>query len=38
MNSNEDREHLEDIEEGAGCIEIWEELSERRSKAESPES
>ena len=23
-------DHLEDIEEGAGCTEIWEHLSEQR--------
>ncbi|MFC6723317.1 hypothetical protein ACFQE1_02680 [Halobium palmae] len=22
--------HLDDIEDGAGCVEIWERLSERR--------
>lgn len=38
MDPNEDREHLEDIEESVGCVEIWEELSERRSKAESAEN
>lgn len=37
MDSNEDREHLEDVEEGAGCVEIWETLSERRSRTESTE-
>ncbi len=26
-----DRAHLQDIEPGAGCVEIWERLSERRS-------
>jgi len=24
------REHLEDVEDGCGCAEIWEHLSERR--------
>jgi hypothetical protein len=24
-------EHLADVEEGAGCTEIWEHLSEQRS-------
>lgn len=41
MDLNEDREHLkrlECMEEGAGCVEIWEELSERRSKAKSTEN
>ncbi|MFP4530943.1 MAG: hypothetical protein ACLFNC_06605 [Halodesulfurarchaeum sp.] len=28
-----DRSHLEDVESGAGCTEIWETLSEQRSKA-----
>lgn len=40
MDANEDREHLkhlEDVEEGAGCVEIWETLSERRSRTESTE-
>lgn len=26
-----DDEHLEDVEDGAGCTEIWETLSERRA-------
>lgn len=32
--SNEERDdaHLADIEEGAGCTEIWEHLSERRER------
>jgi len=25
-------EHLADVEEGAGCTEIWEHLSERREE------
>lgn len=25
-----DDQHLQDIEDGAGCTEIWEKLSERR--------
>ena len=29
-----DDEHLADIEEGAGCTEIWEHLSERRGEAD----
>jgi len=24
------REHLEDVEDGCGCAEIWEHLSEQR--------
>jgi hypothetical protein len=27
-------EHLDDVEPGAGCTEIWEHLSERRSEAD----
>ena len=27
--------HLDDIEAGAGCTEIWEHLSERREQAGS---
>jgi hypothetical protein len=26
-----DDDHLTDVEEGAGCAEIWEHLSERRA-------
>jgi len=26
-----DREHLDDIEDGAGCVEIWEKIGDRRS-------
>ncbi|WP_336344739.1 hypothetical protein [Halalkalicoccus ordinarius] len=43
IDSEEDRkrperlEDLEGLEEGAGCVEIWEALSERRSGAESTE-
>jgi hypothetical protein len=29
----DDVEHLDDIEDGAGCAEIWERLSERREAA-----
>jgi hypothetical protein len=29
----DDSEHLDDIEDGAGCAEIWERLSERREAA-----
>ncbi|MFC6799259.1 hypothetical protein [Haladaptatus sp. DYSN1] len=32
-----DRAHLQDIEPGAGCVEIWEKLSERRNAAEADE-
>ncbi|KOX96114.1 MULTISPECIES: hypothetical protein [Halorubrum] len=27
-----DRGHLDDVEDGAGCTEIWERLSERREE------
>jgi hypothetical protein len=27
-----DRSHLEDVESGAGCTEIWETLSEQRAE------
>lgn len=43
IDAEEDRERserledLEGLEEGAGCVEIWETLSERRSRAESTE-
>ncbi|NGM70313.1 hypothetical protein G6M89_15060 [Natronolimnobius sp. AArcel1] len=30
--SERDDAHLEDIEEGAGCTEIWEHLSEKRAE------
>jgi hypothetical protein len=30
----DDRSHLEDVEPGAGCTEIWETLSERRAEPE----
>lgn len=29
--------HLEGLENGAGCTEIWERLSEQRSRPESTE-
>lgn len=28
--SETDRSHLEDVEDGCGCAEVWEHLSERR--------
>lgn len=34
-NSEEDKkewDHLDDLEDGAGCTEIWERLSEDRSE------
>jgi hypothetical protein len=33
-DSARDDEHLADVEEGAGCTEIWEHLSERRDAGE----
>lgn len=36
-NQNEDErddEHLADVEPGAGCVEIWEHLTEYRDQAE----
>jgi hypothetical protein len=30
-NEDTDGEHLQDIEDGAGCAEIWERLSEQRA-------
>jgi hypothetical protein len=30
-----DTTHLDDVEPGAGCTEIWEHLSERREHANS---
>lgn len=27
-----DDDHLDDVEDGAGCTEIWERLSERRGE------
>ncbi len=30
-----DTAHLDDVEAGAGCTEIWEHLSERREQAGS---
>lgn len=32
---SEDTEHLEGVETGAGCTEIWERLSEHREEATS---
>ncbi|MFC7133565.1 MULTISPECIES: hypothetical protein [Salinibaculum] len=30
------REHLDGLESGAGCTEIWERLSDERNETESP--
>jgi hypothetical protein len=32
MGTQSDDDHLEDIEDGAGCTEIWEHLSEKRNE------
>lgn len=29
----DDHDHLDGLEDGAGCTEIWEKLSENRTKA-----
>ena len=31
-DASDDTGHLDDIEDGAGCTEIWERLSERREQ------
>jgi len=31
-SDSRDDEHLQDLEDGAGCTEIWEHLSEKRSE------
>jgi len=28
------REHLAEIEDGCGCVEVWEHLSEHRNRSE----
>lgn len=33
-NSTRDDDHLHDLEDGAGCTEIWEKLSEQRDEDE----
>lgn len=36
--SNEDRpeaDHLEDVDDGCGCAELWEHTSEQREEAEA---
>lgn len=30
MSEEPDDDHLDDVDDGAGCTEIWEHLSERR--------
>ena len=34
-DTERESEHLEDIEDGAGCTEIWETLSTKRKENES---
>lgn len=31
-NQSDEHDHLSDIDDGAGCTEIWEKLSERRDQ------
>lgn len=33
--TDDDRAHLDEIEDGAGCTEIWETLSDHREAAEN---
>lgn len=33
-DERDDDAHLRDLEDGSGCTEIWEHLSERREEAE----
>jgi hypothetical protein len=30
LSEDDEREHLSDVEDGCGCAEVWEHLSERR--------
>ncbi|MFC7154827.1 hypothetical protein ACFQPA_05075 [Halomarina halobia] len=32
---DDDRHHLDELEDGCGCAEVWEHLSEQREKAEA---
>jgi hypothetical protein len=32
VDTSTEDEHLEDLEDGAGCTEIWEHLSEHRGE------
>lgn len=32
---DDDRTHFADLPDGSGCIEIWEHLSEQRTRADS---
>jgi len=31
-NSDEERAHLDGVDDGCGCAEVWEQLSERRDE------
>lgn len=33
-STDKDREHLEDIDPGAGCVGIWEHMTEARANNE----
>jgi hypothetical protein len=32
-----DDEHLDDVADGCGCVEVWEHMSERRAQEEAEE-
>jgi hypothetical protein len=32
-NKQSESEHLDEIDDGAGCVEIWEKLSESRDSS-----
>jgi hypothetical protein len=34
MTKHTDSTHLDDVEDGAGCVEIWEKLSDSRSESD----
>ncbi|UPV76298.1 hypothetical protein M0R89_05740 [Halorussus limi] len=36
-DADAERSHLTDVEDGAGCTEIWEHLSERREEESDEE-
>jgi len=36
-DADRERSHLSDVEDGAGCTEIWEHLSERREDEDDEE-
>jgi hypothetical protein len=33
-DTESDSDHLDEIEDGAGCVEIWEKLSESRTTSQ----